>query len=118
LQELQANWLERNVEVANPDNPRFKVEAVTPARDLWEQYQPHMTLLTSPDQFLALIPAGDSLELAERIRQEYQRQFGKVQNRLPLFLGLVFFQRKTPLMAVMDTARRMLGQVALKEEAW
>jgi len=34
---------------------------------------------------------------------------GKVQNRLPLFLGIVFFQRKMPLMAVMDTARRMLA---------
>jgi len=42
---------------------------------------------------------------------------GKVQNRLPLFLGLVFFQRKTPLMAVMDTARRM-GQVEFQEETW
>jgi len=81
-------------------------------------YAPYLPLLASPDQFLALVPAAEALEIADKIRQEYQKQFGKVQNRLPLFLGLVFFHRKTPLLAVMDTARRMLNQVELAEETW
>jgi hypothetical protein len=81
-------------------------------------YRPSLTLLTSPDQFLVLVPASDALEVAEKIRQAYTREFGKVQNRLPLFLGLVFFQRKMPLMAVMDMARRMLEQVEFQEESW
>jgi hypothetical protein len=72
-------------------------------------YTPYLRLLASPDQFLALVPAAAALEIAKNIRQEYQKQFGKVQNRLPLFLGLVFFQRKISLTAVMDTARRMLA---------
>jgi len=45
-------------------------------------------------------------------------QMGKVQNRLPLFLGIVYFPRKMPLMAVMDTARRMFDQVPMDEETW
>jgi len=81
-------------------------------------YHPTLTLLTSPDKFLAFVPAYDSLGIADKIRQEYQKQFGKVQNRLPLFLGLVFFQRKTPLTAAIDTARRMLEQVGFEEEEW
>ncbi|MCI0721685.1 MAG: CRISPR-associated protein Csx11 [Acidobacteria bacterium] len=121
LQELQ-QWSGCDAEVGDPDNPRrripFKIEAVTPATHSWAQYRPHLTLLTSPDQFLALIPASDSLEITKTIREEYLKQFGKVQNRLPLFLGLIFFQRKMPLMAVMDTARRMLKQVHLEEEPW
>ena len=75
----------------------------------YQSYTPYLTLLASPDQFLALVPAADALAIAEKIRAAYVEQFGKVQNRLPLFLGLVFFQRKMPLMAVMDTARRMLA---------
>ena len=80
-------------------------------------YRPTLTLLASPDQFLALVPAADALEIADEIRKAYETEFGKVQNRLPLFLGLVFFPRKTPLLAVMDTARRMLD-VPLGEESW
>jgi len=81
-------------------------------------YHPTLTLLASPDQFLALVPAADAVEITNKIRGEYETQFGKVQNRLPLFLGIVFFPRKMPLMAVMDTARRMLEQVEFKEETW
>ena len=80
-------------------------------------YTPCLRLLASPDQFLALVPAAAALEIARRIHKEYQKQFGKVQNRLPLFLGLVFFQRKVSLTAVMDTARRMLA-APLKDELW
>lgn len=79
-------------------------------------YTPYLQLPPSPDQFLALVPAGDALQITEKIREEYCEQFSKVRNRLPLFLGLVFFHRKVPLMAVIDTARRMLNTVPLCEE--
>uniref|UniRef100_UPI0032201796 hypothetical protein n=1 Tax=Thermogutta sp. TaxID=1962930 RepID=UPI0032201796 len=100
-----------------------KGQAVYQVRDVQKPsadylcYHPTLTLLASPDQFLALVPAADALEIAEQIYAEYRKQFGKVQNRLPLFLGLVFFPRKMPLLAVMDTARRMLG-MPLPEEEW
>jgi hypothetical protein len=101
------------IRLDDPDNPRrqfnFTVQQVEEASDAMGAYAPYLPLLASPDQFLALVPATDALEIAEKIRAAYVEQFGKVQNRLPLFLGLVFFQRKTPLLAVMDTARRMLA---------
>ena len=121
-QELQQRWSGCDAEIGDPGNPRrrirFKIEAVTPATHSWAQYRPHLSLLASPDQFLALIPARDSLEIAKKIQEEYQKQFGKVQNRLPLFLGLVFFNRKSPLMAALDSARRMLKQVEFHQEPW
>jgi len=101
------------IRLDDPDNPRrqftITVRETRSMSDPMGTYAPYLPLLASPDQFLTLVPAADALEIAEKIRAEYAKQFGKVQNRLPLFLGLVFFQRKTPLMAVMDTARRMLA---------
>jgi len=107
--------------VSDPDDSRrkftFTVQAVESPKNGTERYTPFLPLLPSPDQFLALVPAAEALEIAEQIRNEYRRQFGKVQNRLPLFLGLVFFPRKMPLLTVMDTARRMLD-APLLEEQW
>jgi len=109
------------ITVAEPNVPSrsitLTVQGVMPAPDDMGTYAPYLPLLASPDQFLALAPAADALEIADQIHAEYETQFGKVQNRLPLFLGLVFFPRKTPLLAVMDTAQRMLD-VPLEEESW
>ncbi len=107
--------------VTDPGNPQrqipFTVQGVMPAPGNMATYAPYLPLLASPDQFLALVPASDALEIADKIRGEYEKQFGKVQNRLPLFLGLVFFPRKLPLLATMDAARRML-ETPLQEEKW
>lgn len=119
---LAQDWRGKEIIVSDPDDPRrhipFHVLTASSAAGDFGQYAPYLPLLSSPDQFLALVPAGDALDIAAKIRGEYQEQFGKVQNRLPLFLGLVFFPRKTPLAAVIDTARRMLAQVEFKEETW
>ncbi|MCX7682950.1 MAG: CRISPR-associated protein Csx11 [Anaerolineae bacterium] len=111
----------QRVTVSDPMEPRkkiiFTVQKVEKPSDRMYRYMPFLPLLSSPDQFLALVPAADALELANKIREEYAKQFGKVQNRLPLLLGLVFFHRKMPLFAVMETARRML-EAPMKEESW
>ncbi|MBW1946421.1 MAG: CRISPR-associated protein Csx11 [Deltaproteobacteria bacterium] len=122
LEHLQQAWPGRVVEGPDPVDPRkhrhFTIQKVDQAQGSFSSYLPSLTLLTSPDQFLAFVPANEALEVAEKIKDEYEKQMGKVQNRLPLFLGLVFFQRKLPLMAVIDTARQMIGQVLLGEEKW
>ncbi len=107
----------QTIVVSEPDRPQQISFVIQNKAWAIGKYTPYLRLLASPDQFLALVPAAAALEIAKNIRQEYQRQFGKVQNRLPLFLGLVFFQRKISLTAVMDTARRMLS-APLKDEQW
>jgi hypothetical protein len=121
-EELIGEWKERQVIVAPADSPRdtrpFTVQEVIPEGDDMGRYTPSLPLVTSPDQFLALVPAHDAVDLAQRIVGRYGDEFARVRNRLPLFLGLVFFPRKLPLQAVIDTAQRMLAGVRLEEEPW
>lgn len=112
----------QEITVGDPDHPRkiitFAIQNVHLPEGRLAKYKPFLPLLTSPDQFMVLVPAADVLELVEQIRVEYTRKFGKVQNRLPLFLGSVFFQRKLPLLAVIDAGRRMLDGWNPADEAW
>lgn len=105
------------------ENPDTKQKAEVQIRNIreapapFDHYQPFLPLHASPDQFLALVPAADAPKIAQNISAAYQKQFGKVRNRLPLSLGLVFFPRKMPLMAVMDAARQMLDRPS-RAENW
>ena len=82
----------------------------------FKAYDAYLPLLVSPDQFLAFVPASDALAIVKKIQGEYENQFGKVRNRLPLHFGVVYFERKMPLMAVMDAARQMLQQPVFSEQ--
>jgi hypothetical protein len=81
-------------------------------------YATMIPILTEPQVFLALVPAEKALEVVEHIRTEYETQFSKVRNRLPLHLNLVFFQRRTPLYVAMDAARRMLERKMPANQVW
>lgn len=100
------------VEVTDPDRPdtrtTFRVASATQIDGPMGSYSPYLTLLASPDQFIALVPGHDAFALLSKMGQAYQQEFGKVRNRLPLSLGVIFFQRKLPLMAALDAGRRML----------
>jgi cell division FtsZ-interacting protein ZapD len=71
-------------------------------------YTPAIDLLTQPASFMALAPARHALVVATKISQRYELEMSKVRNRLPLFLGLVFFDRRQPLFSALDAGRRML----------
>ncbi len=71
-------------------------------------YTPAVKLLAEPRSFMALVPANKAVEVAEKIRQRYEREMSKVRNRLPMHLGIVFFGRRQPLFSVLDAGRRML----------
>lgn len=94
------------------------VTNISSLRSEFAAYTPLLPLLQSPDQFMAMLPADRALEAAQAVFDQYVQEFGKVRNRLPLFLGVVFFPRKTPLPAVMDASRRMLDHAAFKPESW
>lgn len=69
-------------------------------------------ILAEPRVFIALVPADRALEVVSAIKSKYEREMGKVRNRLPLRLGLVFAPRRAPLRAVLDAGRQMLRQHA------
>ena len=82
-------------------------------------YVPIIPILSEPRTFMALVPADKALDVLNAIKTKYEREMGKVRNRLPLHLGAVFFHRRTPLRAALDAGRRMFDQKALgADQPW
>jgi hypothetical protein len=77
--------------------------------DLLESYSPAIALLNEPSLCLLLLPAANALDFARAVKGRYLREMGRVVDRLPLNIGLVFFKRRTPITAVLDAGQRMLG---------
>lgn len=72
-------------------------------------YQPAIPLLVEPGVCMTLVPADKALDLVRAVKGEYERQMGRVRDRLPLYLGLVFCPRRTPIRAVLEAGRSMLN---------
>lgn len=73
-------------------------------------YTPAIPLLTEPQTFMALVPANKALCVAHAMQQKYYQEMNKVQNKLPLSIGIVFAGRRTPLPALLSAGQRMLKQ--------
>jgi hypothetical protein len=71
-------------------------------------YSPIIPLLMEPTSFMALVPAAIALDAARKIARRYELEMSKVSNRLPLFLGVIFFDRRQPLFSALDAGRRLL----------
>jgi hypothetical protein len=84
------------------------IEKVEPIPD--SQYIPATPILAEPRTFMVLVPADRALEIVNDIKNKYEIEMGKVRNRLPIHLGIVFADHKTPLRVVLDAGRRMLKQ--------
>jgi hypothetical protein len=72
-------------------------------------YSTAIPILAEPRTFMALVPADKSLEMIKAIQTKYEQEMGKVRNRLPLHLGVVYFQRRTPLRSALEAGRQMLS---------
>lgn len=83
-----------------------------------DNYHPYVTILSSPRTFLALVPGVDAADILQAIYEQYEKAFGKVRNRLPLHLGVVYFHRRSPLYAALDAAQRMLPVGCRDAETW
>jgi hypothetical protein len=70
-------------------------------------YSTGIPILVEPRTFMALVPADQSLNILERIKLTYERQMGKVRDRLPMHLSAVYFPRRTPLRTVLDAGQAM-----------
>jgi len=73
-------------------------------------YTPLIPILAEPRTFMALVPANKAFDVVKAIKTKYEREMGKVRNRLPLHIGIVYAYRKMPLRAILDAGRRMLKQ--------
>ncbi|BAF58890.1 hypothetical protein PTH_0709 [Pelotomaculum thermopropionicum SI] len=84
---------------------KVRVERV----DKLNGYTPTIPLLAEPSVYMAMVPAVKALELARNVKRKYEEEMGRVRDRLPIYLGLVFFRRHTPLRAVLEAGRAMLN---------
>ncbi len=91
--------------------------SVASVSKLTDAYKPVIPILAEPLTFMALVPANCALNVVHAIKSKYEREMGKVRNRLPLTLGVVYFARRTPLATALDAGRRML-KVKVNREQW
>lgn len=80
-------------------------------------YVPVIPIIAEPRTFMALAPADQALAMLGQIKSKYEREMGKVRNRLPLHLSIVYFSRRTPLRAALDAGQAML-QRRTSATAW
>ena len=71
-------------------------------------YRPTISILEEPATMLTLVPADAAMKLAADIKGKYEKEMGKVRDRLPLHIGLVFFPHQTPIRAVLSAGKSML----------
>lgn len=101
----------------NKDWGEIAVKSVAIIAD--NAYVPAIPILAEPQTFMTLLPANEALKMVGAIKAKYEREMGKVRNRLSLHLGIVYAGRRMPIRAVLDAGRRMLEQDVLGEvDAW
>lgn len=72
-------------------------------------YCPCRTITTSPNLFMAIVPAEKAIGISALIYQKYIEYFGKVMGRLPFSIGNIFFGDKMPMFVVLDAGKRMVA---------
>jgi hypothetical protein len=73
-------------------------------------FSPSIHIVADPLRFLALVPADQAMTAAEQIDGRYRELFNRVQDRLPLRIGIVYFPEKTPLFTALDAGVKMVSE--------
>lgn len=81
-------------------------------------YNPVIPLMAEPDICMNLLPANSAIDVSLNVLEKYQKEMNRVQDRLPMGIGLVFFPRRTPVRTVMEAGRAMLKMLKKKPETW
>jgi len=110
--ELHGRLQNRTFDILEPSEygrpGRLLLKAQIERVETLDGYHPTISLLAEPSICMILVPADKALALARAVKREYEAQMGRVRDRLPLSLGLVFCQRRTPIRAVLEAGRSML----------
>ncbi|MCZ7571613.1 MAG: CRISPR-associated protein Csx11 [Ardenticatenaceae bacterium] len=80
------------------------------------QYAVVIPILAEPRTFMVIVPADKSLSILRGIKDKYECEMGKVRDRLPMHLGIVYASRRTPIRAVLDAGRAMLDCQVLPQQ--
>lgn len=82
-------------------------------------YMPAIPLVTEPSLCMVLLPADRALDFVEKVVAVYQNEMNRVQDRLPLGIGLVFCPTRTPIRSVMEAGMAMREMLkSNQDEEW
>jgi len=82
-------------------------------------YIPAIPLVTEPSLCMALLPAESALDFVQKVIDFYQNEMNRVQDRLPLGIGLVFCPSRTPIRSVMEAGVAMREMLkSNRDEEW
>lgn len=96
------------IKINSQPKDNFLIAEASSADEKFQNYIPYVQIYDFPDQFMAIVPAYDALDIAAKIVEEYEIQFSKVRDRLPFHIGIIAFHRRTPLYVVMDAGKRLI----------
>jgi CRISPR-associated Csx11 family protein len=82
-------------------------------------YAPVISLDRSPQRFRVLVPLECASECIETATEKWQKEFGRVWDRMPLRTSIVAFPRMTPFQEVIEAARNVEADLTeAKSEVW
>ena len=81
-----------------------------------EKYYPFIEINKSPLSLSLIVPACDSMKIAEFVINLYGKQFKNVVGKLPLSIKLLVTNRKIPLYVLLDAESRMLEGEEFKKQ--
>jgi len=82
-------------------------------------YIPAIPLIAEPSLCMALLPADHALNFVEKVIDLYQNEMNRVQDLLPLGIGLVFCPSRTPIRSVMEAGMAMREMLkSNQDEVW
>jgi len=117
---IRAYLIGKKIEIYDPDGKkRDKPLGSLQVLDVISEdanYVPVIPILAEPSIFMAIVPADKALNISKAIKKKYEEEMGKVRNRLPLTLGMVFAKSHTPISSLMDAGRRMLKNTSTEDE--
>ncbi|MEM4734314.1 MAG: hypothetical protein QXS20_01235 [Candidatus Thorarchaeota archaeon] len=90
---------------------------IAEVKELDCKYSATVEVITSPRTFMIFVPASRALELTRMIKEKYEIEMGFVRNRLPIHLGVLVGDKRTPVRVFLDAGRRMLRQ-QLPQDGW
>lgn len=82
-------------------------------------YHPVIPLELSPRRFRLLVPLDAVDDIVAVAKERWEKEFGRVWDRLPLRIGAVAFPRTTPFQAVIEAIRNVEDDLAARPvETW
>ncbi|MFQ6118515.1 MAG: CRISPR-associated protein Csx11, partial [Methanosarcinales archaeon] len=113
LKELRKELSKAKIELSNKEDSKKEIK-IEPL-DSESSYLPFTEIFKSPVSFIIIVPATSAVDIIKKIKEKYEDEFGKVRNRLPLHIGVIYFHRKAPLYIALNSVRRFFKGITENE---